>query len=279
MTSIGPHLLGRRVVRDDRDWGVDDLHARLAALAPLVPPEALLDETVGQAIGDSPFFQAWSAFLVLWRWVKRHVHPDPAPTPPPAPDPADAPAWEDTVVLDQGDYGTCVGNGWAGWGDAAPVEDTYDETDARAIYYESTVIGGSPDDPDAPGGGQQGSSVRDGAKAMQQRARLAAYAFASSVDEVREWLANHGPVVFGTDWLTGMFSPDAGTGLLHLTGQVEGGHCYLCVDYEPSTDTFLFVNSWGRGWGADGRFRIRSADVATLLSQDGEACCAVELPA
>jgi len=181
-------------------------------------------------------------------------------------------------VLDQGNYGTCVGNGWAGWLASDPVMDPgVDETLARAIYFESTVIGGSPDNPDAPGGGQQGSTVRDGAKAVQQRGRLSAYAFASTIGEVKEWLDNHGPVVFGSNWYTGMFSPDAG-GWVSLTGQIEGGHCFICIDYDPGTDSFEFINSWGTGWGRGGHFHIRSADAARLLSEQGDACCAVELP-
>src|SRR5574337_1891017 len=120
------------------------------------------------------------------------------------------------------------GNGWAQWGNTEPTADTYVESDARAIYYEATVIDGSPDNPDSPGGGQQGSTVRSGAKAMQNRGKLKNYAFTSSLDTAIKWVQAQGPVVVGSDWTNDMFTPDA-NGLVRPTGAVVGGHCYLKI--------------------------------------------------
>jgi len=260
-------------VPDDRDWTPEKLHARLEAAKEKAPQpdDALLDKTVREAIDEgSPFFTTWNGILQLWRWIKDILHRKPKPTP------TDVPAWRDLVVLDQGNYGTCVGNGWAGFLAAAPIEDPgVDETLARAIYYESTIIGGSPDDPDAPGGGQQGSSVRDGAKAVKNRGKLAAYAFASDLSQVDEWLNNHSSVVFGTNWYTSMFSPDA-NGWIKISGQVEGGHCFLCLDKLDAEDGYLFRNSWG-DWGQNGNFKMKTADVKRLLSESGDACLAAEI--
>jgi hypothetical protein len=266
-TRLGPHLLGRIYKPDERDWSPEKLHLELQ------PPESLLNMTVGEAIAESSFFQSWTGWLALWKWVKGHLHPKPAPTP------SETPAWVDTIVLDQGNYGTCVGNGWAGWGNSTPVVDNFDETVARAIYYESTIIGGSPDNPDAPGGGQQGSTVRDGAKAMQKRALLINYAFAATLTDVDEWLNNHGPVVFGTDWTNDMFEPDA-AGYVKPTGGVAGGHCFLCLDKIDAEDAYLFRNSWGKSWGQSGNFKMKRADVALLLKgleSPGEACLSAEV--
>jgi hypothetical protein len=40
----------------------------------------------------------------------------------------------------------------------------------------------------------------------------------------------------------------------------------------------VFQNSWGSGWGQNGRFKIKRADFDSLLQDSGEACCAAELP-
>jgi len=196
----------------------------------------------------------------------------------PSPVPDDGKVWADTeAVLDQGDYGTCVGNGFAQWGNTLPVDDKYTEKAARAIYYEATVLDGSPDDPDAPGGGQQGATVRSGAKAMVARKRIGTYAFAKSTDEITAWVSAKGPVVVGTNWTEDMFTPDV-NGIVYPTGGVAGGHCYVLVGYHPGTHEYEFLNSWGESFGLHGRFFMAVEDFGLLLAQDGEAVAAVELP-
>lgn len=227
MTTIGPHLLGRRYEFDPRDFRLATIHPAHAALP--IPRSAL---------------------------------------------------WADTVVLDQGDFGTCVGNGFAGFGISDPIDDAYTEKDARAIYYEATVIDGHPDDPDAPGGGQQGSTVRSGAKAMVARGRLRGFAFTTDLNAIIEWLGLHGPVVFGSDWTKDMFTPDA-QGFIHPTGAVEGGHCYVAIGYDLNAGWLRFRQSWGKGWGPlGGDFLVALPDVAKLLGgieSPGEACVADEV--
>ena len=274
--QLGPHLLGRKFVADDRDWDLPKLHAHLSSQP--MPPDSIADKTVRQLVTETDYLSTWQGILAFWRWIKAFFfHPAPSPTPPAPIPPAAHPSWKPGPVLDQGDYGTCVGNGWAGWGDATPVVDLYTEKDARAIYYEATCIDGACDDPDAPGGGQEGSTVRSGAKAMQKRGRLSAYAFAASLAQIDEWIDNHGPVVVGTDWTKDMFSPDS-KGYVRPSGIVEGGHCYLLIDKVEEEDAYLFRNSWGSAWGLGGNFKMKASDFATLMASQGEACCAAETP-
>jgi hypothetical protein len=112
---------------------------------------------------------------------------------------------------------------------------------------------------------------------MRARGRLAAFAFATSLAEVNAWLDGHGPVVIGTAWTDDMFQPDA-QGFVKPTGAVVGGHCYLLLDHIDGQAAYLFQNSWGAAWGDHGRFRMRAGDMAALLADQGEACCAAELP-
>lgn len=277
MTDIGPHLLGRLPSPPDaRDYRLADfLRAPVSSDAEIAAAAIaeLEQTTVGYRnrywTGQPPAGTHWQKALDLLA----QIAPPPAPAPPA---PAADHVWDTPEqVLDQGNFGTCVGNGWAQWGNALPIDDRFTEADARAIYYEATVIDGTPDNPDAPGGGQQGSTVRSGAQAMQNRGRLTAYAFAASVEEISAYLQAHGPVVFGTVWAADMFNPDA-EGYVKPTGTVEGGHCYVAVGDLPSESAYECENSWGPGWGLAGRFKIKYADFATLLNQGGEACAAVE---
>lgn len=260
------YQLGRRPSPPDaRDY-------RLSSFLPRSAPDPL--DTALAAFLAKHYSAAAKTLATLL--VQRVKAISPAPPTPPKPASTDV-VWPDADgALDQGEFGTCVGNGWAQWGNTAPVDDHYDEPAARAIYFEATVIDGQPDNPDVPGGGQQGSTVRSGAKAMQARGRLKTYAFAKSIDEVRAWLDGHGPVVFGTEWDQPMFTPDS-KGFVHPDGNSAGGHCYVCVGDLPSEGALLFENSWGTSWGLAGQFKMSYTDAASLLARQGEACAAAEL--
>lgn len=195
------------------------------------------------------------------------MNPPPRPEPPP---PTNRYWTNRQVALDQGNFGTCVGNGYAQWGNTEPIEDAYTETDAREIYYETTVFDGYPDPT-----GQNGATVRSGAKAMQARGKLQIYAFAESLDTALAWLLTKGSVVVGTDWTYDMENPDA-DGFVHPTGDVAGGHCYLMVGFDGH-DVIRFLNSWGPEWGDNGYFNMHAQEFAALLENRGELCTAVEI--
>jgi hypothetical protein len=254
----GPHLLGRIYEPDARDWSL----GKLMEIAE--PPESIAQQTVEQILEGTEYFSTWPGYLVFWRWLKRQR----APSPPAGHD--DHPAWGLDIQLDQGQTNHCVGFAWAGWGDSAPVRDTYQNADAHAIYYEVKVIDGQPK-------GENGSTVRSGAKAMRARNRLSAYGFAKSTEEIDTWVDESGPLVVGTTWTSDMFSPDA-NGFVAPTGAPTGGHCYLLIDRLADEDAYLFQNSWGEAWGLNGRFKMKRSEFGSMLSVFGEACCAAELP-
>jgi hypothetical protein len=255
--TVGPHLLGRLYRPDARDWSI----ARLLEIAE--PPESILDQTVNEVMSETPYFSDWRSYLVFWRWLKKHSQP-------PKPPGDTTPGWPLNIQLDQGQTGHCVGFGWSGWVDALPVEGHYQNADGHALYYECKVIDGEPH-------AENGSTVRSGALALRNRGRLAAFAFAHTTTDIDAWINENGPVVVGTTWTNDMFSPDA-DGFVKPTGAAAGGHCYVMLERLDDQDAYVFQNSWGSGWGLDGRFKIKRADFDSLLQDSGEACCAAELP-
>jgi Papain family cysteine protease len=252
--SIGPHLLGRYPrPPDDRDYMMASF---AAAQTPLDQAFALL-----QASRTSKATKQWAAEVMK---LLEPANPPPAP-----PAPTTARLWNVKARLDQGNTGHCVGFGWAGWGDTAPVEDVYANADGHAIYYECKVIDGEP-------GAENGSDVRSGAKAMAARGRLQTYVFAETVDDVLDWVLNHGPVVWGTNWTTSMFTPDA-QGFVEPTGPVEGGHCWGQIGYDSVAKVATCLNSWGKGWGKGGLFHVRRGDLESLFADQGDVCAAAEI--
>jgi len=185
----------------------------------------------------------------------------PAPAPP-------RKTWHSDRVLDQQETSHCVGFAYAAWGIAQPVESPFTDRDAHAVYRRAKIIGGDP-------GGEYGSNLRDGAKAMVYRKCVQSYWFSKSVDEAAEFVANHGTVVLGIDWHAGMMKPNA-AGLIVPTGEVVGGHAIL---WRGVAGRFaLLRNSWGTDWGVGGDCKILLRDLETIFAHFGEACAMVQKP-
>lgn len=264
---------------DLRDWKMaDHLGAdRPDTATPLDAVDAALAQLKAKRAAKTTiaFAQAVADYLHGGGTPTPPPPPPPGPPTPPPPTPGTVTNWSDKWQLDQGNTGHCVGFGWAqrfnsqesADPDAASFQG-YTNADGDKIYYECKVIDGEP-------GQENGSQVRSGAIAMQNRGKLTAYAFASTVDDVVAWVQTKGPVVIGSDWMSGMDNPDA-KGVVHATGSVRGGHCYLCDGYDPATGLFRFQNSWGTGFGVNGYFYMSKADLAKLLAAQGDACGAWE---
>jgi hypothetical protein len=171
--------------------------------------------------------------------------------------------------LDQGATPHCGGFGAADYGINDPVEDSYTDQDGHDFYYKCKIEDLEP-------GMENGTCVRSVAKVLQNAGRIQNYAFAASVDEITYWLLNNGPIIVGTGWTEGMFTPDE-KNIIHPTGGVAGGHCYLLN--EKTSDGFYGIqNSWNSMWGVNGKAYISITDFDTLFRDGGEAITAVELP-
>lgn len=264
MTDIGPHLLGRVPSEpDSRDYRMADV---------LASDSSDLDGALAALLKShtSKATKAWAQ--VATDAIKKLQPANPVPTPAPTPTPSPAVTgnpWNDTKQLDQGNTGHCVGFGWAQWGNTDPVNDNFTDDDGHRVYYECKIIDGEPSQ-------ENGSSVRSGAKAMKARGRIGAYVFATSMADIKAWVTNKGPVVIGTDWTSNMFHPDI-NGIVHPTGGIAGGHCYLLIEWRAD-DLLTFQNSWGSDFGDNGYFRMHATEFQGLIDAQGEACAGLELP-
>ena len=113
-----------------------------------------------------------------------------------------------------------------------------------------------------------GSSGLAACKAAQQLGLITSYAHAFGVDHLAAAL-QFGPAMLGINWYEGMFYPDANA-VVHPTGQIAGGHEFLCVGVNMAHRYFTCLNSWGPTWGNAGKFRITWDDMNTLLNQQGD---------
>ncbi len=76
-----------------------------------------------------------------------------------------------------------------------------------------------------------------------------------NVSQVKEWISKKGPVITGMAVYTDFFSYRGGV-YRHVTGKLEGYHAICVVGYDEVNRCWICKNSWGRGWGEAGWFRI-----------------------
>lgn len=186
--------------------------------------------------------------------------------------------WRIEERLDQGNEGSCVGHGFTNELLAEPERVTtdngvpVDHEYARNVYFDAQRL-----DP-WPGGAYpgaepqyEGTSTLAGAKVMVKRGHYTGYLWAQSEEDIARAVSNDGPVVLGIDWTEDMFNPDQ-DGFVHPTGAVAGGHCFILIGIDVDGDFYWALNSWGFSWGIGGLFKIRRADVNSLVfGRDGDA--------
>ena len=167
-------------------------------------------------------------------------------------------------------YGSCTGHSTAVALNTKPTHvrgRTMHDDDAIGIYALATQL-----DP-YPGtfpGEDTGSSVLAAQKAAMQLGKSTGYLWAFGEGQLRAGV-QLAPMVVGTNWYSGMFETDA-QGFVTPSGSIAGGHAYAIVGFDVPGDFYWFKQTWGRDWGLRGYGKIRAADMARLLKEDGDAC-------
>jgi hypothetical protein len=183
--------------------------------------------------------------------------------------------WEGGSILDQNlrpsntnprDFGTCVGAAWAGWLLAPPITQYIDYVGLYDIckFYDSWK-----------GENYEGTSVRAGAKVLEQLGFISQYNWAFNIDALVYSLLELGPVTVGVNWYAGMDIIDK-YGYINVTGPILGGHAFRLTGVNNDYGVLRMNNSWGTSWGINGRAWITIDDFEKLLKDDGEVCLATE---
>lgn len=174
---------------------------------------------------------------------------------------------------DQGHTPHCVAFSWAHFLHDGPlVGSIYRDVrlvDTGELYCEAQKRDPWPGDCDTPL--YDGTSVRAGAKVLQEWGHIQEYRWARSADEVVQVILNQGPVIVGTWWKMDMFYPNT-QGVITATGANSGGHAYVINGVNLDTGFFRIKNSWGRRWGRQGHALISISDMDMLIKDYGEAC-------
>jgi C1A family cysteine protease len=185
-------------------------------------------------------------------------------------------------IYDQGQLGSCTGNGIAGAIEFDQRKQGNKEfTPSRLfIYYNERVMEGTINQ-------DAGAQVRDGIKsvatlgappetdwpyditkfadqpppnayadARQDLVSSYARVAQNNITQMQGCLAENYPFVFGfTVYQSFESETVAGTGIVPMPSPGEavvGGHCVVAVGYDDTQRTFIIRNSWGTDWGIKG---------------------------
>ena len=175
--------------------------------------------------------------------------------------------WKRNVpIFDQGEVGSCEGNGAAGVLSTAPFTNRFDEAEAVKIYTLATQIdqipGTYPEE-------DTGTDTTSAWNACRQLGLVKSFANAFSLTDILTALQS-GPGVVGWDWYAGFDTPDD-NGLVKPMGVIRGGHCIECVGCDMEARLLKFANSWGPSWGKDGYFFIWFEHAEAMMATDGDS--------
>lgn len=177
--------------------------------------------------------------------------------------------------FDQGDTGSCTGNGAVGVIASAPYKKPrvqYTEALARKVYTQATkldtIMGTWPPS-------DTGSTVLAAMKALKSLGLTTGYKWCFGIDDALRTLSQVGPLEIGVTWYSGFDNPDPQTGLVKVGGEVRGGHAFTLNGIDVEKKLVIATNSWGTGWGKNGTFCFSWADFTRLLKEDGEAATVI----
>lgn len=183
--------------------------------------------------------------------------------------------WDDDQWWgDQGSTPECVAYAWVHWLEDGPV---YQVNAPHPILQPNPIYTAAQKIDEWPGENYNGTSVRAGAKILQQQGFISNYFWTTDVNVLANTILNTGPVVAGTWWYSGMMNPNRTTGLIRASGRLLGGHAYVINGVDMNRRLFRIKNSWGRNWGLQGRAFISFTDMSKLMRMNGEICLAQEI--
>jgi C1A family cysteine protease len=90
---------------------------------------------------------------------------------------------------------------------------------------------------------------------QSKMAKIADLPKMASTAAMKEHIAARGPLAACFVVYQDFFSYSGGV-YKHVTGDVAGGHCVSLIGYDDNQGCWIAKNSWGRGWGDAGFFRI-----------------------
>lgn len=185
-------------------------------------------------------------------------------------------------ILDQGNVGSCTGDGEVGCIGSSPLWESLsaewraklNQPLAYQIYSGAEDIDG--DGPYPPN--DNGSSGPSAAKAALRLGLISGYTHCLSLTDILDALQRY-PVSIGMNWYDSFDSPLGTNALLAVTpnAAVRGAHEPMLRGVDMEAKTLFGDNSWGEGWGSKGSFTLSFGTMDRLLHEQGDGTVSLPL--
>lgn len=183
--------------------------------------------------------------------------------------------WRRGYPYDQGATSQCVAYTAKGLFNTAPLS-------AGLSYYTRSKIvpeiwyEGAQDFDEWEGSEYDGTSARGILRYLTSVGKIHEYRWCFGLDDVLKTVSNYGPVSVGSWWRADMWGTNE-QGLVPYSGEYAGGHQWELIGVDESREEIIAMNSWGRSWGTNGRFKMKFAEFEKLLEDDADAHTVVTL--
>lgn len=123
-----------------------------------------------------------------------------------------------------------------------------------------------------PGVNYDGTSALGLLRYLTEVEIISEYRWCFGLEDVLRTLVYWGPVSVGSWWTTSMNAPQSYNNYrVAYNGEKLGGHQWTIIGIDPADKTVECMNSWGIGWGDEGRFRMSFDDLEKCLHDEGDA--------
>lgn len=178
-------------------------------------------------------------------------------------------AWRRGAAYDQGETPLCVGYTGKGILNSQQLSRAVPYR-VRITYPPDTLYEGAKKSDAWPGDEYEGTSGLGLCRYLKSAGMIHEYRWCFGLYDVLLALSWVGPVGIGVGWHEGMRCPDS-DGYIRATGEALGGHEVELTGIDVRRQRVVVTNSWGTGWGMQGRAFLSFDDLGTLLHEEGDA--------
>jgi hypothetical protein len=176
--------------------------------------------------------------------------------------------WRRGRAYDQGATSQCVAYTGVGILNTAKLS-AATPYEVRSRLVPEQLYRGAQANDQWPGDQYDGTSGLGLCRYLAITGQIHEYRWIFGIDDALLTLSWLGPLGIGVNWLSNMWETDS-DGYIHVSGDPVGGHEVEVTGIDVRRQHVIITNSWGTGWGRNGKAFLSFDDLGKLLDADGD---------